>query len=68
MLGKIVQLVPAPPGLFATYRLDDGTVFRCPVVCYGLDNQGEIEALEAADWGGLDVCSSNANFTGVEYG
>lgn len=68
MLGKIIQLIPAPPGLYATYRMDDGNTFRCPIICYGLDSLGEVAALEAADWGGLDVCSSNSNFVGVEHG
>jgi hypothetical protein len=50
--GKIIQIIPAPAGMFAVYRGDDGDEFRLPIVALGLTDIGKVVPLEID---GLDV-------------
>ena len=36
MKDKILQIIPAPPGMKAVYRLENGELFHCPIICLAL--------------------------------
>ena len=69
MEQKIVQIMQAPPNLFAIYK-DGGEEpgdFRVPVLCLALTNDGEILMMDADKNGSINSVHDVINFTGIEW-
>ncbi len=59
--GKIIQIMPAPAGMFAVYAGDDvEPEYRLPIVAIGLSENGYVVPLEIDGIGTIGEVSSIA--------
>ncbi len=56
---KVIQIMPAPEGLYSVYLDDDGTTHDVPVVCLGLTEEGEVVLMDIDSTGYIDTTASN---------
>lgn len=63
---KIIQIIPAPPGMYAAYKdLDGGEDIHAPVICLGLWNDGGVSFLNVDSDGFIHVAEESRNYIGV---
>jgi hypothetical protein len=49
---KIIQILPAPPGMSAVYHDDEGGIFQSPVLCLALVEQETIRWVQPLTFDG----------------
>lgn len=64
---KIVQIIPAPKDLYATYRDTEGDI-TAKVVCLGLTNEGEVVLRDICSSGYIEEVIAARNFIGIRWG
>lgn len=63
---KIIQVIPAPEGMFATYD-DEGKKISSKVICIALTNHGQVMIMDADNSGLVEDVMEAVNFNGFEY-
>jgi hypothetical protein len=66
-MNKIIQIMPAPEGMLAIYKQDDGKLFVSPIVAIGLDDEGEIHGLAMGDCGWVESAKEAVNFHSFHF-
>jgi len=69
MKEKIIQIMPAPMGLFAEYRNEENpsNPFFNRVICLALTDRGEIHVMDIDDMGTVEKAESISNFEGIVW-
>ena len=72
MNEKILQIIPAPADMWATYEDENGEAKRDRVACLALieseDGFRDIYPMVQIDPGCFDPVTDVSNFVGIEYG
>ncbi|MFB3231458.1 pathogenicity island protein [Staphylococcus pseudintermedius] len=66
MNDKYVQIMPAPPNLYAIYD-EDGEEIESKIIIFALREDGEIDMLDMDMTGWIDDVRESSNFKKVEY-
>ncbi len=61
----IIREIPAS-GWYAIYENQD-QLWKCPVICFGVQRNGEIVPLSSDDNGYIDECGSASNYKGLYH-
>jgi hypothetical protein len=61
------QLIPAPDGLYAVYKVDGGTELRSPAICLALDKDGHPVILDFDPQGLFVEADEASNFDRFEW-
>jgi hypothetical protein len=66
--GKIIQIIPAPAGMFAVYSdpVDTDQEYRLPIIAIALNDIGNIVPLELDNDGSITVACDIPGFIRVE--
>ena len=66
MNEKIIQIMPAPKGIYAIYKDGDGSLTRTEIICIGLSDDGGVFFLDYSEDGEINIVNSISNFKGIE--
>ena len=69
-MSKIIQIMPAPAGIFAEYiNFEDQTKpnYLWAVHALGLNSYGEIICMSICDDGSVEDVAENTNFVGIVF-
>lgn len=64
-MGKVIQIMPAD-GWYAVYQMSDN-VLRSKLVCWAIDDEGNLAGFDADDVGFIDDAGAAENFVRFEY-
>lgn len=61
-MSKIIQIMPVPEGMMAVFKKDNGHLFVKTVIALGLDEEGDIHALDMDNDGWVEKAVDRGNF------
>jgi hypothetical protein len=61
-MSKIIQIMPVPEGMMAIFKKEDGQLFVQPLVAIGIDDEGDLHALDMDNDGWVEKSVEASNF------
>lgn len=69
--SRIIQIIPAPPGMLLRYKEDNGEMSHWKPFCLALvrhsEGTDEVRIMDIDQYGVIEFADSSANFDGVDW-